>query len=36
LPLLGRSLDAKDIVADPSLAAPLRGALEAFVEGISE
>ena len=36
LPLLGRSLDAKDIVPDPSLAAPLRGALEAFVEGISE
>jgi chromate reductase, NAD(P)H dehydrogenase (quinone) len=34
LPLLGRSLDAKEIVADASLAAPLRGALEAFVEAI--
>jgi chromate reductase, NAD(P)H dehydrogenase (quinone) len=29
LPLLGRSLDAEDIVADSSLAAPLRGALGA-------
>jgi chromate reductase, NAD(P)H dehydrogenase (quinone) len=36
LPLLGRSLDAEDIVADSSLAAPLRGALEAFVEAISK
>jgi hypothetical protein len=34
--LLGRSLDAMEIVADPSLAAPLRGALEAFVEAISK
>jgi chromate reductase, NAD(P)H dehydrogenase (quinone) len=34
LPLLGRSLDAKEIVADASLAAPLRGALDAFVEAI--
>jgi chromate reductase, NAD(P)H dehydrogenase (quinone) len=34
LPLLGRSLNAKEIVADVSLAAPLRGALEAFVEAI--
>jgi chromate reductase len=34
LPLLGRSLDAKEIVADASLAAPLRGALKAFVEAI--
>jgi chromate reductase, NAD(P)H dehydrogenase (quinone) len=34
LPLLGRSLDAKEIVADASLAAPLRDALEAFVEAI--
>src|SRR5260370_19644347 len=30
LPLLGRSLDATEIVADPSLAAPLRAALAAF------
>jgi chromate reductase len=36
LPLLGRSPDATEIVADPSLAAPLRGALEAFVEAISK
>jgi chromate reductase len=34
LPLLGRSLDATEIVADASLAAPLRDALKAFVEAI--
>lgn len=34
LPLLGRSLDENEIVADPSLAAPLRAALKAFVEAI--
>jgi chromate reductase, NAD(P)H dehydrogenase (quinone) len=34
LPLLGRSLDAKEIVADASVAAPLRSALDAFMEAI--
>ena len=36
LPLLGRSLDAKDIVADAGLAAPLQGALKSFVEAIGK
>jgi chromate reductase, NAD(P)H dehydrogenase (quinone) len=36
LPLLGRSLDANDIMADASLAAALRAALEAFVEGCAQ
>ena len=36
LPLLGRSLDANEIVADASLAAPLRAAVEVFVEAIGK
>jgi len=36
LPLLGRSLDAKEIVADASLAVLLRDALEVFVEAIKK
>jgi chromate reductase, NAD(P)H dehydrogenase (quinone) len=35
LPLLGRSLDAKQIVAEPALSVPLRGAVETFVAAIN-
>jgi len=34
MPLLGRNLDADDIVADPALAEPLGDALRCFVEAV--